>query len=151
MFQHHHPPVSAQLCWSNEQIQSSGLPHCKVFVSWRDAKENDVHDKSKTLLTVPRESRIDILDKISQVVFLIRHIQTAGTGKLGLWQWLLYKNTIFQALQEKMKRNRNIAFISSKMQVMFSLYRNETVEQEPLVAEVMERWPELFLPKQASK
>jgi len=53
------------------------------------------------------------------------------------------------ALQEETKkRHPNNALIDSKMEVTFSLRRKEIVDEEPLVADVMERWPGLFLQEQ---
>ncbi|KAK9528368.1 hypothetical protein VZT92_012534 [Zoarces viviparus] len=53
------------------------------------------------------------------------------------------------ALQEETKkRHPNKALIDSKMEVTFSLRRKEIVDEEPLVADVMERWPGLFLEEQ---
>ncbi|KAM4528845.1 uncharacterized protein V3H82_027094 [Fundulus diaphanus] len=46
------------------------------------------------------------------------------------------------------KKNRDMEFISQKMDVTFSFRRMEIVEMEPMVLEVLERWPGLFLKEQ---
>lgn len=53
------------------------------------------------------------------------------------------------ALQEETKKILpNKALIDSKMEVTFALRRKEIVDEEPLVADVMKRWPGLFLQEQ---
>lgn len=50
-----------------------------------------------------------------------------------------------QALAENFNRkNKNVALIRQKMELTFSLRRKEIIELEPMVSEVMERWPALF-------
>lgn len=50
-----------------------------------------------------------------------------------------------QALAENFnKKNKNVALIRQKMELTFSLRRKEIIELEPMVSEVMERWPALF-------
>ncbi|XP_036006788.1 uncharacterized protein LOC105920388 [Fundulus heteroclitus] len=46
------------------------------------------------------------------------------------------------------KKNKDMEFISQKMDVTFSFRRMEIVEMEPMVSEVLERWPGLFLKEQ---
>ncbi|CAL8342610.1 unnamed protein product [Arctogadus glacialis] len=46
------------------------------------------------------------------------------------------------------KKNMDMDFIKEKMDLTFSLRRKEIVEMEPMVAEVLERWPGLFLKEQ---
>lgn len=56
-----------------------------------------------------------------------------------------------KALQEEMKkRHCNTSFISLKMEITFSLRRKEIVEEQPLVGEVIKRWPGLFIPQQVN-
>ena len=40
--------------------------------------------------------------------------------------------------------NKNVALIRTKMWLSFSLRRKELVELQPMVSEVLERWPALF-------
>lgn len=47
------------------------------------------------------------------------------------------------------KKNKDMEFIRQKMDITFSLRRIEIVEMEPMVSEVLERWPGLFLEEQA--
>lgn len=42
------------------------------------------------------------------------------------------------------RKNKNVALIRQKMELTFSLRRKEIIELEPMVSEVMERWPALF-------
>ncbi|XP_052005363.1 uncharacterized protein LOC127659538 [Xyrauchen texanus] len=46
------------------------------------------------------------------------------------------------------KKNKDMEFIRQKMDITFSLRRMEIVEMEPMVSEVLERWPGLFLEEQ---
>ena len=46
------------------------------------------------------------------------------------------------------KKNKDMEFIRQKMDVTFSLRRMQIVEMEPMVSEVLERWPGLFLEEQ---
>lgn len=57
--------------WENAEQWPSPfpIPTFSYDVELFLAKGNDVYDKSKTLLTVPIDMRMDILDKISQVAF----------------------------------------------------------------------------------
>ncbi|KAK7160655.1 hypothetical protein R3I93_008346 [Phoxinus phoxinus] len=48
------------------------------------------------------------------------------------------------------KKNKDMEFIKQKMDITFSLRRMEIVEMEPMVSEVLERWPGLFLEEQTS-
>ncbi|KAL2083749.1 hypothetical protein ACEWY4_021522 [Coilia grayii] len=47
------------------------------------------------------------------------------------------------------KKNKDMEFIRDKMDITFSLRRKEVVEVEPMVTDVLERWPGLFLEEQA--
>ncbi|CAL8358654.1 unnamed protein product [Merluccius merluccius] len=49
----------------------------------------------------------------------------------------------------KMK-NKDMEFIRQRMDITFSLRRTQIVEVEPMVSEVLERWPGLFLEEQAT-
>ncbi len=46
------------------------------------------------------------------------------------------------------KKNKDMEFIKQKMDITFSFRRMEIVEMEPMVSEVLERWPGLFLEEQ---
>lgn len=46
------------------------------------------------------------------------------------------------------KKNKDMEFIRQKMDITFSLRRKEIVEMVPMVSEVLERWPCLFLEEQ---
>ncbi|XP_047673598.1 uncharacterized protein LOC125145356 isoform X3 [Tachysurus fulvidraco] len=46
------------------------------------------------------------------------------------------------------KKHFSMAIVDSKMELTFSLRRNEIVSEEPLVAEVLKQWPALFLEDQ---
>ncbi|KAK7877712.1 hypothetical protein WMY93_031572, partial [Mugilogobius chulae] len=53
------------------------------------------------------------------------------------------------ALKEEMKKkNPNKDLVNSKMELTFSLRRKEIVTKEPLVADLLEQWPALFLQEQ---
>lgn len=41
-----------------------------------------------------------------------------------------------------------MAAISEKMDLTFSLRRNEVVQEQPVIVEVQERWPALFYQEQ---
>lgn len=205
------------------------IPAFSYGVELRLVKGNEVYEKSKTLLNVTTDMKMDILDKITQAVFFsykaypntkeIESVALAitskypclkdpgpGTGydgwtvsikyKLGNYRSKLRsagcsevminqkkdgaktKHPLKQArrsevnflpdnptghtidileaeqkgLQEEMKqRHCNTTFINSKMEIKFSLQRKEIVEEQPLVGEVMKRWPGLFIPEQVSK
>lgn len=47
-------------------------------------------------------------------------------------------------LEESQKRSKDLVLIKEKMELTFSLRRKAIVEMEPMVTEVMERWPALF-------
>ncbi|XP_039856455.1 uncharacterized protein LOC120714349 isoform X1 [Simochromis diagramma] len=49
---------------------------------------------------------------------------------------------------EMKKRVKNMALITQKMDITFSLRRKEVVEMQPLVKEMQLRWPALFLKEQ---
>ncbi|XP_039464970.1 uncharacterized protein LOC120438621 isoform X2 [Oreochromis aureus] len=51
---------------------------------------------------------------------------------------------------EMKKRDKNMALITQKMDITFSLRRKEVVEMQPLVKEMQLRWPALFLKEQVS-
>ncbi|XP_039477868.1 uncharacterized protein LOC120443361 [Oreochromis aureus] len=51
---------------------------------------------------------------------------------------------------EMKKRGKNMALITQKMDITFSLRRKEVVETQPLVKEMQLRWPALFLKEQVS-
>ncbi|KAK0130961.1 Sterile alpha motif domain-containing protein 3 [Merluccius polli] len=46
------------------------------------------------------------------------------------------------------KKNKDMEFIRQRMDITFSLRRKQIVEVEPMVSEVLERWPGLFLEEQ---
>jgi len=47
-------------------------------------------------------------------------------------------------VEEFRKKNKNVALIRQKMELTFSLRRREIVDLQPMVSEVLERWPALF-------
>lgn len=47
-------------------------------------------------------------------------------------------------VEEFKKKNRDITLFRQKMELNFSLRRRETVDLEPMVSEVLKRWPALF-------
>lgn len=47
-------------------------------------------------------------------------------------------------VEEFKKKNKNIALIRQRMKLTFSLRRREIVDLQPMVSEVLERWPALF-------
>ena len=47
-------------------------------------------------------------------------------------------------LVEELKKNKNVALIRQKMALTFFLRRQEIVDLQPMVSEVLERWPALF-------
>ncbi|KAL4000610.1 F-box and leucine-rich repeat protein 13 [Sarotherodon galilaeus] len=51
---------------------------------------------------------------------------------------------------EMKKRDKNMALVTQKMDITFSLRRKEVVEMQPLVKEMQLRWPALFLKEQVS-
>lgn len=52
--------------------------------------------------------------------------------------------------EECKKKNKNVALIRQKMELTFSLRRREIVELQPMVSEVLERWPALFCEAEVS-
>lgn len=48
-------------------------------------------------------------------------------------------------VEEIKKKTKNEVLINQKMSLTFSLRRMEIVEVVPMVSEVLERWPALFL------
>lgn len=56
-----------------------------------------------------------------------------------------------QALEEEtQKKLPNKAFVNSKMELTFAVRRKEIVDEEPLVTDIMKRWPGLFVQEQVS-
>lgn len=51
-------------------------------------------------------------------------------------------------VEEMKKKTTNKVFINQKKSLTFSLWRKEIVEVVPMVSEVLERWPALFLPNE---
>ncbi|MEQ2247155.1 hypothetical protein ILYODFUR_006314 [Ilyodon furcidens] len=47
-------------------------------------------------------------------------------------------------VDEMQKRTPNGQFVKEKMDLTFTLKRNEVVESEPAISEMLERWPALF-------
>lgn len=47
-------------------------------------------------------------------------------------------------IEEFKKKKKNVALIRQKMELTFSLRRREIVDLQPMVSEVLERWPALF-------
>ncbi|XP_047668779.1 sterile alpha motif domain-containing protein 3-like [Tachysurus fulvidraco] len=56
-----------------------------------------------------------------------------------------------QIAVEMKKRTTDISFVDSAMSSMFSLRRQEVVEEEPPVSQMKVRWPALFTERQLSK
>ncbi|GAA6083498.1 uncharacterized protein LOC100151192, partial [Tachysurus ichikawai] len=50
--------------------------------------------------------------------------------------------------EETKKASRNMAAISEKMELTFSLRRKEVVQEQPMIVEVQEMWPALFYQEQ---
>ncbi|KAL6455036.1 hypothetical protein MHYP_G00365210 [Metynnis hypsauchen] len=53
-------------------------------------------------------------------------------------------------VEETRKARKDMAVIREKMQLTFSLRRREVIEDQPMVAQIQERWPALFLDEQTS-
>lgn len=51
-------------------------------------------------------------------------------------------------VEELKKRTKNETLVRQKMSVTFSLRQKEIVEVVPMVSEMLERWPALFLPNE---
>ncbi|KAL1270834.1 hypothetical protein QQF64_029850, partial [Cirrhinus molitorella] len=51
-------------------------------------------------------------------------------------------------VEETKKARRDMAAISEKMELTFSLRRKEMVQEQPMIVEVQERWPALFFKEQ---
>lgn len=202
------------------------VPLFSYDVELRLAKGNELFSESRTLLTMPREMKMDILDNIAQTIFSykaypknpeIESVAAAliekhpclkdpgiGTGYHGWAMSIKYKLGNYrqklrmagcsevtinqkraeehkkgikkakkcevnflpdnpagetaeslerarQALEEEtLKRLPNKAFVDSKMEVTFAVRRKEIVDEEPLVADIMKRWPGLFEQEQVS-
>lgn len=54
-------------------------------------------------------------------------------------------------VEEFKKKKKNVALIRQKMELTFSLRRREVVELQPMVSEVLERWPALFCEAEVSR
>lgn len=54
-------------------------------------------------------------------------------------------------VEEFRKKRNNVALIRQKMELTFSLWRREIVDQQPMVLEVLERWPALFCEAEVSR
>lgn len=63
---------------------------------------------------------------------------------------LLEEERLF-LVDEFKKKNRDIALFRQKMELTFSLRRREIVDLEPMVSEVLERWPALFCEEEVGK
>lgn len=53
-------------------------------------------------------------------------------------------------VEEFKKKNKNVALTRQKMELTFSLRRKEIVELQPMVSEILERWPALFCEAEVS-
>lgn len=53
-------------------------------------------------------------------------------------------------IEEMKKKNMDTSLIQQKMHSTFSLRRREVVEVQPLVQEIKERWPAMFLTDEVS-
>lgn len=54
-------------------------------------------------------------------------------------------------VDETKKKWKDMELISQKMELTFFLRRKEIIEVQPMVTEIQERWPALFLKEQVSK
>lgn len=63
---------------------------------------------------------------------------------------LLEEERLF-LVDEFKKKTRDIALFRQKMELTFSLRCREIVDLEPMVSEVLERWPALFCKEEVSK
>ncbi|KAA0725405.1 hypothetical protein E1301_Tti023674 [Triplophysa tibetana] len=198
------------------------IPTFSYDVELRLHKGNDVYDQTNKALSVPREMKSHILEKIAETIFalkayphseeiedvasalVLKHpcLTEPGNGK-GFEGWKMsikYKlgnyrsklrsagcnevsinrkrgggdrtSTVKKAkrgevnylpdhpkgqsddsleeerlilVEEIKKKTKNEVLINQKMSLTFSLRRKEIVEVVPMVSEVLERWPALFL------
>uniref|UniRef100_A0A1A8A8R1 Si:ch211-182e10.4 n=1 Tax=Nothobranchius furzeri TaxID=105023 RepID=A0A1A8A8R1_NOTFU len=200
------------------------IPAFSYDVELKLRKGNDEYENTKKVVSITRDMKMDILDKIAQAVFEVKAypdqdqiesvasalvtkhpcLQEPGSGS-GYDGWKMsikyklgnYRSKLRQAgcnevsinrkrksnedvdtnsslkrakrgeinyvpdypdshsddsleeerlalLEESQKRRMDPVLIKQKMELTFSLRRKEIVEVEPMVTEVMERWPALF-------
>ncbi|XP_073712383.1 uncharacterized protein [Misgurnus anguillicaudatus] len=200
------------------------IPTFSYDVEFRLRKANEVYEQTNKALSVPREMKSHILEKVAEAIFAVKayplpeEIETVasalvlkhpcltepGMGK-GFDGWKMslkyklgnYRSKLRSAgchevginkkrggdgedqrkslkkakrgevnflpdhptgqsddtleeerlilVEELKKRNKNETLISQKMNLTFSLRRQEVVEVGPMVSEMLERWPALFL------
>ena len=205
------------------------IPSFSYDVELKLRKGNDIFEKTGTGLSVPRDMKMEILDKLAQDIFALKaypkkyEIESVaselvskhpclkepggGTGYDGWTTSIKYKignyrsklrqagcnevsvnrkgrrddvddgrftlkkpkrgevnhvpdypeNYDDDALEDQRcllvdamkKKGKDMELIRQKMDLTFSLRRKEIVEVEPMVLEIQERWPALFLEEQA--
>uniref|UniRef100_A0A8C1PQT6 Sterile alpha motif domain-containing protein 3-like n=1 Tax=Cyprinus carpio TaxID=7962 RepID=A0A8C1PQT6_CYPCA len=200
------------------------IPTFSYDVELRLHKGNDAYEQTNKALSVPREMKSDILEKIAETIFalkayprpeeiedvasalVLKHpcLTEPGNGK-GFDGWKMsikyklgnYRSKLRSAgcnevsinrkrgsdgasavkkakrgeinylpdhpkgqsddsleeerlilVEEMKKKTKNEVLINQKMSLTFSLRRKEIVEVVPMVSEVLERWPAVFLPNE---
>ncbi|CAM4549287.1 unnamed protein product [Leuciscus chuanchicus] len=76
-----------------------------------------------------------------------RRMIMVSTGEEEMMMMMMMMGMVVRREAMK-KKNKDMEFIRQKMDITFSLRRMEIVEMEPMVSEVLERWPGLFLEEQ---
>lgn len=207
------------------------IPSFSYDVELKLRKGNEAYEQTKKGITLTRDMKIDILDKIAQAVFEVKaypdqdQIESVASAlisrhpclrepgsKSGYDGWKTsikyklgnYRSKLRQAgctevsinqkkrgseddgtspslkrakrgeinhvpdhpenynddslederlvlVEEFKKKNKNVALIRQKMELTFSLRRREIVELQPMVSEVLERWPALFCEAEVSR
>lgn len=207
------------------------IPSFSYDVELKLSKGNETYEQTKKCISLTRDMKIDILDKIAQAVFEVKaypdqdQIESVASALIsrhpclrepgsetGYDGWKMsiknklgnYRSKLRQAgcievsinqkkrsseddgaspslkrakrgeinhvpdhpenqnddsleeerlalVEEFRKKNKNVAFIRQKMELTFSLRRREIVDLQPMVSEVLERWPALFCEAEVSR
>ncbi|KAK5618739.1 hypothetical protein CRENBAI_012654 [Crenichthys baileyi] len=149
-----------------KDIYIHGTRYAEAFsydVELKLRKGNETFERTKKGVSITRDMKMDILDKIAEAIFevkaypdqdqiesvasalITKHpcLREPGSGTENHSDVSLEEERM-ALVEESQKRSKNIQLIRQKMELTFSLRRKEIVEMEPMVAEVMERWPALF-------
>ena len=138
-------------------------------------KGNEAYEQTKKGITLTRDMTIDILDKIALAVFEVKaypdqdqiededdgtspSLKRAKRGEINHvpdhpenYNDDSLEDERLLLVEEFKKKNKNAPLIRQKMELTFSLRRREMVELQPMVSEVLERWPALFCEAEVSR
>lgn len=78
-----------------------------------------------------------------------RWSQSFSWSSRDLWWWYTWRAKICPGGGSKKKKAKDMEHIWKKMDLTFSFRRKEIVEVQPVVSEIQDRWPAMFLEKQA--